>query len=250
MGGAAALASASAVPLAAAFGWQAALAACLIFALLAIMTWSGQLSRHTKPATGTATPPHGGKVWRSALAWQVTLFMGINSFLYYVLVAWLPAILTSSGLSPAAAGSLHGVMQLATAIPGLLLGPIVNRMRDQRLIAAAIGVLMGIALMGFIIAPAGAMIWSFCFGLGSGGGVLLALMFMGLRASSAHQAAALSGMAQCVGYLLAACGPTLAGKLHELTGSWSLPLSIGAVLTVVMIGFGTMAGRQHTIGSD
>ncbi len=37
--------------------------------------------------------------------------------------------------------------------------------------------------------------------------MILGLTFIGLRASSAHQAAALSGMAQSVGYLLAACGP-------------------------------------------
>lgn len=46
--------------------------------------------------------------------------------------------------------------------------------------------------------------------------MILGLTFIGLRASSAHQAAALSGMAQSVGYLLAACGPPVMGKIFMM----------------------------------
>lgn len=60
-------------------------------------------------------------IWRSPLAWQVTLFLGINSLVYYVIIGWLPAILISRGYSEAQAGSLHGLLQLATAAPGLLI---------------------------------------------------------------------------------------------------------------------------------
>lgn len=248
MGAAAALASATAVPLGSAFGWQITLGATIIFPLLGTIIWSSQLGAHTSPAKGTAAPPHGGPVWHSALAWQVSLFMGIGSLLYYVLVAWLPAILTSAGLSPAAAGSLHGVMQLASALPGLLLAPIVSRMKDQKLVAATMGILMSVALLGFCAAPTWATLWAFCFGLGAGGGVLLAMIFMGLRANNAHQAASLSGMVQCVGYLLAACGPILAGKLHDFTGNWSAMLYIGMGLAMLMACFGLLAGRSRTIG--
>src|SRR5690606_12026876 len=104
MGGAGALASASAFPLGSTFGWQAALGAVLILPLAAMAMWITQLGVHSRPAQGTASPPHGGRVWRSALAWQVTLFMGINSLLYYVLIGWLPSILIEAGFSPATAG--------------------------------------------------------------------------------------------------------------------------------------------------
>ncbi|MCA0187181.1 MAG: MFS transporter [Proteobacteria bacterium] len=247
MGIAAALLSASAVPLGTAFGWQAALGLPLVLSLGALGLWQ----QAPRPAAGapSGTPAAGpdARVWRSALAWQVTLFMGINSLLYYVLIAWLPSILTEAGLSPTLAGSLHGMMQLASAIPGLVLGPIVTRMKDQRLIAAALGALIGLSLLGFCLHPAWASLWAFGFGLGSGGSLILALIFMGLRATSPQQAAALSGMAQCVGYLLAACGPTLVGKLHEVTGSWTPALSIGVGLAVLMGVFGVLAGRARHI---
>lgn len=48
----------------------------------------------------------------------MTLFLGINSLVYYVIIGWLPSILQSMGYSEAQAGSLHGLLQLATAAPG------------------------------------------------------------------------------------------------------------------------------------
>ncbi|HCA3333089.1 TPA: MFS transporter, partial [Salmonella enterica subsp. enterica serovar Typhi] len=94
-----------------------------------------------------------------------------------------------------------------------------------------------------------AIIWTLLFGFGSGATMILGLTFIGLRASSAHQAAALSGMAQSVGYLLAACGPPVMGKLHDASGSWYLPLSGVTVLAIIMAIFGLYAGRDREIAS-
>lgn len=252
MGAAAALASAVAFPIAQVpgFGWPIALGAIIVLPAAAIVLWIPQLGGHTAPAKNTATPPHGGRVWHSALAWQVTLYMGTNSILYYVLIGWLPSILFASGFSPAEAGSLHGIMQLASAIPGLLLPPLIARMKDQRLIAVGIAALIAIGLLGFLLVPPWSTLWAVCFGAGSGAGVILSLMFMSLRVSNAQQAAALSGMAQCVGYLLAASGPTIAGMIHDASGGWSVPLWICVALAVAMAVFGGMAGRARHIGTS
>jgi CP family cyanate transporter-like MFS transporter len=248
MGGAAAAASACIVPLASAWGWQAALGSSAAFPLMAAVVWMTQLGSRTEPTQDTATVPHGN-VWRSALAWQITLFMGINSLLYYVLVGWLPSMLVSEGFSETAAGSLHGVMQLASALPGLMLAPIVNRMKEQIWIAAITGVAIAMALLGFRVAPQWAMVWTFLFGVGAGNGILLALIFLSLRARNAHEAAALSGMAQCVGYLVAAGGPALAGALHDLTGSWDVLLELGAALAIAMAVLGALAGRPYQLST-
>ncbi|AHV91324.1 putative permease domain protein [Bordetella holmesii ATCC 51541] len=78
--------------------------------------------------------------------------------------------------------------------------------------------------------------------------MILALMFMGLRAATPRTAAALSGMAQCLGYLLVASGPLLAGKAYAWSHSWTQPLGIGVVLCVAMAGFGALAGRARLLG--
>jgi CP family cyanate transporter-like MFS transporter len=190
MGAAAALGSAMVVPLAlAGFGWRGALLMLMVFPLLALFLWLPQTQRQAAaPITGSGAA-HNRGIWRSALAWQVTLFLGINSLVYYVIVGWLPAILQSMGYSEAQAGSLHGLLQLATAAPGLAIPLILHRLKDQRGIAVLVALMCTISALGLWLLPGQAVIWTLIFGFGSGATMILGLTFIGLRANSAHQAA-------------------------------------------------------------
>ena len=248
MGGAAALGSAMVVPLAlAGFGWHGALLMLMVFPLLALLVWLPQTRKTaTAPLTGSGAM-HNRGIWRSALAWQVTLFLGINSLVYYVIIGWLPAILQSLGYSEAQAGSLHGLLQLATAAPGLAIPLILHRLKDQRAIAIIVALMCAISACGLWFWPGQAVVWTLIFGFGSGATMILGLTFIGLRANSAHQAAALSGMAQTIGYLLAACGPPLMGKIHDANGDWHIPLIAVALISVAMAIFGALAGRDREI---
>ena len=119
-------------------GWHGALLMLMIFPLVALLLWLPQW-RQTPAATVTgAGALHNRAIWRSALAWQVTLFLGINSLIYYVIIGWLPAILLSHGYSETQAGSMHGLLQLATAVPGLVVPLLLHRLKDQRGIAGGL----------------------------------------------------------------------------------------------------------------
>ena len=248
MGAAAALGSALVVPLAlSGFGWRGALLLLMVFPLLAFLIWLPQWRNAAHANVTTSRTLHARGIWRSPLAWQVTLFLGINSLIYYVIIGWLPAILISHGYSEAQAGSLHGLLQLATASPGLLIPLVLHRFHDQRSIAALVSCMCAVGAAGFWFMPDQAVLWTLLFGFGSGATMILGLTFIGLRASSAHQAAALSGMAQSVGYLLAACGPPLMGRIHDAQGNWQIPLLAVAALAIVMAIFGLYAGRNKEI---
>ncbi|EAO2502197.1 MFS transporter [Salmonella enterica] len=250
MGAAAALGSALVVPLPLhGFGWRGALLMLMLFPLLAFLIWLPQWRTTRSANLSSSRALHERGIWRSPLAWQVTLFLGLNSLIYYVIIGWLPTILISHGYSEAQAGSLHGLLQLATAAPGLAIPLILHRFNDQRWIAALVSLLCAVGAAGLWFVPGQAIIWTLLFGFGSGATMILGLTFIGLRASSAHQAAALSGMAQSVGYLLAACGPPVMGKLHDASGSWYLPLSGVTVLAIIMAIFGLYAGRDREIAS-
>ncbi|EAV7224911.1 CynX/NimT family MFS transporter [Salmonella enterica] len=250
MGAAAALGSALVVPLALhGFGWRSALLMLMLFPLLAFLIWLPQWRTTRSSNLSSSRALHERGIWRSPLAWQVTLFLGLNSLIYYVIIGWLPTILISHGYSEAQAGSLHGLLQLATAAPGLAIPLILHRFNVQRWIAALVSLLCALGAAGLWFVLGQAIIWTLLFGFGSGATMILGLTFIGLRASSAHQAAALSGMAQSVGYLLAACGPPVMGKLHDASGSWYLPLSGVTVLAIIMAIFGLYAGRDREIAS-
>ena len=76
---------------------------------------------------------------------------------------------------------------------------------------------------------------------------VLALSFFGLRVTTTAQAASLAGMAQFIGYLMAATGPSLMGAFYDWTHSWVPMLVFCLVVSIIMLVFGLAAGRNVKI---
>ncbi|HEY9576879.1 MAG TPA: MFS transporter, partial [Pseudobacillus sp.] len=100
-----AIASGLSVPLAsgAGFGWAGALGVWGGLALIAIFFWLPQLRRKNQTAVPGGNRP-GSRLWHPRLAWQVTLFMGLQSLIFYVVITWLPDILQQKGMDASSAG--------------------------------------------------------------------------------------------------------------------------------------------------
>ncbi|AHG48871.1 hypothetical protein RLEG12_08005 (plasmid) [Rhizobium leguminosarum bv. trifolii CB782] len=75
-----------------------------------------------------------------------------------------------------------------------------------------------------------------------GGGLILALSFLSLITMND---AALSGLCQGVGYLLAATGPIMIGLFQDQTGGWGAPLTLCSVLSDGMALVRLLAGRNQ-----
>ncbi|HSH44658.1 MAG TPA: hypothetical protein VK966_02320, partial [Longimicrobiales bacterium] len=108
-------------------------------------------------------------------------------------------------------------------------------------------------LAGLILPPlAGlATLWVGILGFTLGGTFGLSLLFLVHRATGPRSATTLSGMAQSVGYLVAAVGPVAFGLFHDLTGSWLVPLLllVLALLAKVAAGLGAgCPGKVHEPG--
>ncbi|WP_374440256.1 CynX/NimT family MFS transporter [Pseudomonas panipatensis] len=243
----AALAAGATVPLSEHFGqrWQPALACWALPAVLAAVAWLPQ-TRQGRHAHRQAFEVKG--LWRDALAWQVTLYMGLQSSLAYVVFGWLPSILIDRGLSPAEAGLVLSGSVLVQLFSALAAPWLATRGRDQRaMLALVLGLTLG-GLLGFLYAPLeGVWGWALVLGLGQGGAFSIALALIVLRSPDAHVAAHLSGMAQGVGYTLAALGPFLVGLVHDLTQGWG---AVGAIFVAVSLGAlaaGLGAGRDRLL---
>ncbi|MFH8593063.1 CynX/NimT family MFS transporter [Streptomyces rimosus] len=250
--------AASAVPLENALGgWQGSLASWALLAAVAAVVWIPQAliaRRGTHHGQAAATPAHaaedGPKLTRSPLAWQVTLFMGSQSLIAYVMIAWMPTVFTDHGMSKATAGLVFAFSTLVQMAGSFVVPMLAGRMRRQRLLAVAVTALMACGIVGLLVAPvAGAWVWAILLGIGQGGALGLALTMMVLRSGDAHTAARLSGMAQTWGYLLAAAGPLVLGAVHQATHGWTVPivLLLAVCAGLVMLGMG--AGRDRKIGA-
>ena len=231
-------------------GWQLALGSSALITLASIIVWMSQLSKHTKPASIAQHTDTSKSVWRYLLAWQITLLLGLNSFLNYIIITWLPSILTETGHSATQAGAYHGAFQIATALPGLILIPLLAKLKDQSALSFILAMLSALSALGLLYMPSFAFVWTLMLGFCSGACFILGLSFISLRTDDSQQAASLSGMSQSVGYLLAAIGPMLAGALHTTTGSWSAPLWLCAIAGVLCALCGLGSGKNTTLAKS
>lgn len=251
MGVFAALASGLSIPLSEGLnlGWKNTLGFWVLLVLLAAVVWVPQLHIHRESAGIKEINSIKSPLLRSPLAWQVTFFMGLQSFLFYCAVAWFPAILQSKGMSVSMAGWMLSFMQLVS-LPASFITPIVAaRLENQKVIAGGVGILDIIGITGLIIGGNGSLIVPsiFIIGIAQGASISLVLTLFGLRTTNAKQAAELSGMAQSIGYLLAATGPILIGFLFDKTHSWTVPLAALIAVSAVLIIMGIGAGRNQYV---
>jgi CP family cyanate transporter-like MFS transporter len=101
-----------------------------------------------------------------------------------------------------------------------------------------------IGYLGLLLMPDLAVLWVLTTGVGAGALFFLALAFFSLRAADPRSSAALSGMGQSIGYLVAAVGPTLFGALHDATGGWRVPLGVLVGVAAAHTLIGLRAGRD------
>ncbi|ROL88900.1 CynX/NimT family MFS transporter [Pseudomonas protegens] len=240
----AAMAAGATVPLSHHFddSWAMGLGFWVVPALMAALFWLPQVGQK-HGAHHVAFRVRG--LLRDRLAWQVTLYMGLQSSLAYIVFGWLPSILIGRGLTPTQAGLvLSGsvIVQLASSLAAPWLA---TRGKDQRL-AIVIVMLMTLGgLFGCLYAPLdGLWGWAILLGLGQGGTFSLALTLIVLRSRDTHVAANLSSMAQGIGYTLASMGPFAVGLVHDWTGGWNAVGWIFAVLGSGAIIAGLGAGRS------
>ncbi|HET9898033.1 MAG TPA: MFS transporter [Streptosporangiaceae bacterium] len=216
-------------------------------ALIAACVWLPQLRFRTVPAEGGR--PSVLAMARHPLAWQVTLFMGLQSLSYYATLSWFPTMFQEHGISATAAGNLLALMNVGNVMTGLAVPVLAQRARDQRMLAVAAALAIIAGLIGAVFGPNSVVVVFVCvLGLGQGASLSLSVFLFTARTVDGQGAAALSGFAQGVGYVIASTGPLLLGFLHTVTGGWAVPGLTLLGAGFAQLGAGVLAGRALTIG--
>lgn len=230
------------------WGWRGSLLFWVCLLIVGLAVWFPQISFDNEKSPTTTTQSSKVNVWKSRLAWNVCLFMGVQSMLYFTIIAWLPDMLVARGYSLGRAGLILSLMQVVGLLGSFFAPMLAVRFRDQ------VGMVIGIGLMyllGFssllsttaFINYAGLTL----AGLGLGASVSLAYTMIGLRTDSEQSTTALSGMVQSTGYYMAALGPVLFGVAFDIYRDWNLLIGLMLVCSVLYIYFGTKSGKSELI---
>lgn len=241
-------------------GWRPALALWAVPALLAALLWAlksrksaaknaaaAQSEVVAAPADSNVTTieasPAPASLYRRPSTWLVTLFMGLQSAAFYTYCNWLPSIAAAAGFDATNAGIQLFLFQIIGVFSGLLI-PRFMYVRDNQICAGLLASApLLIAGAGWLCAPQLSCLWSIIGGVGQGASLVVALTLISLRGTTHAETVALSGIAQSLGYLLAACGPFIFGALVELSGAFATPLAFMIGLACLQCAMAVAAGR-------
>lgn len=227
--------------------WPTALAVWGLLAVIALPAWLPmRVHFHSAPR---AQLTGAGNLWRSALAWQVTLYLGLCSASAYTVFGWGAKILQDRGMDVPSSGLMLGLSILLQAL-GAQIGPLIaSKSGDLRFSAVLMMALGLVGLLGYLFAPLHLMwLCSVVLGLGQGGAFAISLTMIAQRGGNPETAARLSGMTQSVGYVMGAlAGPFAVGLVHDHFGGWTPVAVLFTVVSVAAAIFALGAGRVRMV---
>lgn len=188
-------------------------------------------------------------IWKDTLAWKVAIFMGLQSLIYYVTISWLPEMLIDFGMKKTTAGFFLSYFQFIGIPTSFIIPMIAVKLHSQRILVLIVNIcfIFGVSLL--ILQPT-IFITTIAItfiGFSSSANFALSLTFLSIRAKNARDAAELSGMAQSIGYTLAAVGPIFIGFVYDLTYDWFTSLMILIVITFIIVYVGLSAGQNKYV---
>lgn len=228
-------------------GWRGSLGIWFVPALITFLVWI-PLAKKGKRDAGAYRNSTALRMWKSRLAWQISIFMGLQSIVFYALAAWLPTMLRGWGMDAEKAGWMLSYLQMGQ-VPMMIIGPLLaDRMKNQRLLIW-VTFAMWIAGLSLMILFKTKYILAAILLTGASVGLAFALatVFFILRTKNVNESAALSGMAQSVGYFEAALAPPVFGILFDLTHSWLLPLILLLAAGIVLLFTGLYSARNRYV---
>ncbi|MBJ2176254.1 MFS transporter [Aureibaculum sp. A20] len=229
-------------------GWRGSLVVWALLAFLAAIIWFPQVNRLKRPPIKNDFIKAMKSLTKSRLAWQVAIFMGLQSLTFYVILAWLPAILISRGFDPDYAGWMLSLSQATGILASLIVPIIAGKRKDQRSIVWVLIIMEIIGIIGLMLPQFGGVaIWVSLIGFVLGGSFGLSLLFIVLRSHNTASATELSGMAQSIGYIIAATGPFIFASIFDFTGSWVYALMLLLVVSVLKLFSGLYIGKPGEV---
>ncbi|WP_179315261.1 CynX/NimT family MFS transporter [Winogradskyella undariae] len=229
-------------------GWRGSLGSWTLLAIFAIIIWIPNIKRIKRLPPKRSFKVAIKKLSGSMLVWKMAFYMGLQSATFYIILAWLPAILIDRGFDAAYAGWMLSLSQ-GTGIIGAILVPVwAGSRKDQRLVILSLVVIEVIGLIGLLLPGIGMVeLWVSLIGIVIGGTFGLALLLIVLRSDDAETAAELSGIVQSIGYLIAATGPFIVGVIYDLTQVWNYAIILLIVLAIAKLVAGIDVGKDSKV---
>lgn len=228
------LAAAAAVPLAVNGDWRQSLLVISAMSLISVGAWFLLVRGDRPPGVIRVTIPH--LPWRHVTAWLLVAAFGLQSLMYYGVVAWLPNVFVERGWTATAAGSLVAICNGVGLITTLGVPLVADRFGGRRGQLVGSAVASTGATLAIVLIPSFALAWVVILGLALGSIFPLVLTLPLDVTDESRQVGSVAALMLLGGYSISALGPFALGAARDVTGNFEASLWILVLVGVALIG--------------
>lgn len=214
--------------------WRWAFALSALPAVAALALWLVPGLREEPAGTAELAPaPPARHPFRRRGAVTLAVIFGFQSICFSTMIGWVAAIYRQEGWSDGAAALATTSIPVLTVVASLLV-PIISRRETRRAWILRTALAMATFLVLIALVPTmAAPVWLLGFGLASGAIFPLVMTLPLDLLDHPADVGLLTGWMLGLGYLISGMGPTIAGALRDLSGSFEVPLLLIAGLSVL-----------------
>ncbi|MFC7571186.1 CynX/NimT family MFS transporter [Klenkia terrae] len=164
------------------------------------------------------------------------------------MTAWLPTLLADEqGLTRSAAGVSSSLFQVFAVAGAFAVPALVAWWRRPAAVLLAVTATWATLPIGLLAAPGLWPLWCALAGVAQGGGLTVVFIAIVARSRDLAENRRTSAMVQGGGYAVAATGPLVVGAVHDVSGSWTLPMLVvlGAIVVMAVAGGLSAGGRPR-----
>lgn len=225
-------------------GWQTALGMWAIVAAICILLWYNRMKNEPLLAYKGNKDSDDKKyykiVYKIPRVWCFAFYNGMQQIVFHAMNAWLPSIIESRGYPVDQAAAFAVYYQLLSLPATLVIPIIIARRKSQRSIMLIFGTLMstGIIIFNFAHSTLTILLSLAMITIGLGAAYSFVNTFVTLRVDNVQQSAAVAGMIQTMGFLIAAIAPTIIGYMYDINHSWTMPIVFVFIASIMLMVLG------------
>jgi CP family cyanate transporter-like MFS transporter len=217
-------------------GWRVATGLWAVLGVIAMVAWWQVIRKSvsTRAVNMTSTQEASSRLpLRTPVAWMIALFFACVNFLFYAILTWTAAMYQESGMPAAEAGvvlaSFTFCFMLASPVVGMY-----SRHTDRRGWLAGCALVSTIGLAGMATPGAWPWLWVPLTAFGLGGAFTLAMTLPLDHTHTPDAANRWNAFILTIGYLIAACGPFIVGRMHDVSGHFESGFQLLCLVSCLM----------------
>ncbi|WP_341302886.1 MFS transporter [Lysinibacillus sp. FSL H8-0500] len=217
--------------------WTVALGIWALLAVVALVIWLWAIpAQSNEQLQRITTIEHARNPWTSGRAWAILLYFGLQTSLFFSMMAWLTPLLQDKGMSLETASVMLTFMSIVQMLGNIAVPLLMEKWQSRTVWLLALGF---VGLIGFTLLwlMSGAYLWLAVLLIGI---VLSGLFPIGLllpldEAKNDLEANSWSSMVLSGGFMLSAIIPMIIGVCYDRTGNhtWTYIIFLGLMVGII-----------------